>query len=77
MELDLCHDSGRPQTQLGQFVRIRPEVQALQLTADEWSTLQQVAKILKPFWDHTNSVSKSCPTIVGKSTDLLEPGRLV
>ena len=36
----------------------------LKLTDDEWSTLQQVAKILKPFWDHTNSVSKACPTIV-------------
>ena len=50
--------------ELGQFVRIHPEVQALQLTDDEWSTLQQVAKILKPFWDHTISVSKACPTIV-------------
>jgi hypothetical protein len=43
---------------------MHPEVHALQLTDNEWSILQQVAKVLKPFWDHTNSVSKSCPTIV-------------
>ncbi|KAJ5100906.1 hypothetical protein N7456_006958 [Penicillium angulare] len=60
----MIQDALRLQTELGQFVRIHPEVQALQLTDDEWSTLQQVAKILKPFWDHTNSVSKACPTIV-------------
>lgn len=41
-----------------------PEVHALQLTDNEWSILQQVAKVLKPFWDHTNSVSKTCSTIV-------------
>jgi hypothetical protein len=60
----MIQDALRLQTELGQFVRIHPEVQALQLTDDEWSALQQVAKILKPFWDHTNSVSKACPTIV-------------
>ncbi|GKZ63695.1 hypothetical protein AnigIFM49718_005633, partial [Aspergillus niger] len=60
----MIQDALRLQTQLGQFTRIHPEFQALQLTVDEWSTLQQVAKILKPFWDHTNSVSKTCPTIV-------------
>lgn len=60
----MIQDALRLQTELGQFVRIHPEVQALQLTDDEWSTLQQVAKILKPFWDHTNSVSKTRPTIV-------------
>lgn len=60
----MIQDALRLQTELGQFVRIHPELQALQLTDDEWSTLQQVAKILKPFWDHTNSVSKACPTIV-------------
>ena len=60
----MIQDALRLQTELGQFVRIHPEVQALQLIDDEWSTLQQVAKILKPFWDHTNSVSKACPTIV-------------
>lgn len=71
----------RLQTQLGQFVRIHPEVQALQLTADEWSTLQQVAKILKPFWDHTNSLSKICSTTVESLLiywsldDLLDEGR--
>lgn len=59
----MIQDALRLQTELGQFVRIHPEIQALQLTDDEWSTLQQVAKILKPFWDHTNSVSKACPTI--------------
>jgi hypothetical protein len=60
----MIQDALRLQTELGQFVRIHPEVQALQLTDGDWSTLQQVAKILKPFWDHTNSVSKTCPTIV-------------
>ncbi|KAJ5544026.1 hypothetical protein N7494_005305 [Penicillium frequentans] len=60
----MIQDALRLQTELGQFVRIHPEVQALQLTDSDWSTLQQVAKILKPFWDHTNSVSKTCPTIV-------------
>ncbi|CAI7622066.1 unnamed protein product [Penicillium palitans] len=57
-------DALRLQKELGQFVRMHPEVHALQLTDNEWSILQQVAKVLKPFWDHTNSVSKSCPTIV-------------
>ncbi|KAJ5240474.1 uncharacterized protein N7469_002065 [Penicillium citrinum] len=56
----MIQDALRLQTELGQFIRIHPEVQA----DDEWSTLQQVAKILKPFWDHTNSVSKARPTIV-------------
>ncbi|KAJ5413612.1 hypothetical protein N7509_000239 [Penicillium cosmopolitanum] len=60
----MIQDALRLQTELGQFVQIHPEVQALQLIDDEWSTLQQVAKILKPFSDHTNSVSKACPTIV-------------
>ncbi|KAJ5752721.1 hypothetical protein N7520_009638 [Penicillium odoratum] len=60
----MIQDALRLQTELGQFVRIHPEVQALQLTDGDWSTLQQVAKVLKPFWDHTNSVSKTCPTIV-------------
>jgi hypothetical protein len=26
--------------------------------------LQQIQKVLKPFWDHTNAVLTSCPTIV-------------
>lgn len=60
----MIQDALRLQTQLGQFVRIHPKVQALQLTANEWSTLQQVAKILKLFWDHTNSVLKTCLTIM-------------
>lgn len=66
MELDIYHDPRCPSatTELGKFVRIRPEVQAIQLTDNEWSTLQQVTKILKPFWDHKNSVSMACPTIV-------------
>ncbi|KAJ5704441.1 hypothetical protein N7536_000130 [Penicillium majusculum] len=57
-------DALRLQKELGQFVRMHPEVHALQINENEWSILQQVAKVLKPFWDHTNSVSKSCPTIV-------------
>jgi hAT family protein len=57
-------DALRLRKELDQFVRIHLEVHALQLTDEEWSLLQQVAKVLKPFWDHTNSVSKSCPTIV-------------
>jgi hypothetical protein len=40
------------------------DVQALQLADDEWSTLQQIQKVLQPFWDHTNTVSNGCPTIV-------------
>ncbi|KAJ6003920.1 hypothetical protein N7540_013202 [Penicillium herquei] len=35
----------------------------LTITGDN-STLQQVTKILKPFWDHTNSVSKTYLMIV-------------
>ena len=60
----MIQDALRLQTELGEFVRIHPEVQALQLTDDEWPRLQQVAKAPKPFWDHTNSVSKARPTIV-------------
>ncbi|KUM56057.1 hypothetical protein ACN42_g11169 [Penicillium freii] len=57
-------DALRLQKELGQFVWMRPEVHTLQINENEWSILQQVAKVLKPFCDHTNSVSKSCPTIV-------------
>ncbi|KAJ5863000.1 hypothetical protein N7455_007273 [Penicillium solitum] len=35
----MIQDALRLQTELGQFVRIHPEIQALQLTDDEWSTL--------------------------------------
>ena len=56
-------DALRLQKKLGQFVRMHPEVHALQLTNNEWSILQQVAKVLKRFRDHTNSVSKFCLTI--------------
>ncbi|KAJ5737452.1 uncharacterized protein N7483_002577 [Penicillium malachiteum] len=33
-------------------------------SAIAYTTNSSRAKILKPFWDHTNSVSKACPTIV-------------
>ncbi|KAK9846797.1 hypothetical protein MYU51_000747 [Penicillium brevicompactum] len=56
-------DALRLQKELGQFVRTHPEVDAPQLTDNEWSILEQVAKVLQPFWDYTNSVSNSCPTI--------------
>jgi hypothetical protein len=26
--------------------------------------LQQIQMVLKPFWDHTNTVTTSCPTVV-------------
>ena len=71
LQMRIC---GRLQTELGKFVRIHPEVQALQLTDHEWSTLQQVAKILKPFWDHRLRF-KGMPNNCGKSADLLEFGR--
>jgi len=57
-------DALRLRKELGEYVRSRPELSALQLTDEEWLILQQVAKVLKPFWEHTNAVSKSCPTIV-------------
>jgi hAT family C-terminal dimerisation region/Domain of unknown function (DUF4413) len=57
-------DALRLRRELGEFIRSRPEVSALQLADEEWLTLQQVAKILKPFWDHTNTVSTTCPSII-------------
>ena len=57
-------DAIRLRRELTQFVRTHTNVQALQLTEHDWLTLQQLEKVLKPFWDHTNTVSKACPTIV-------------
>ena len=61
---NMISDSTRLRKELTQFVRSHPDVQALQIADDEWLTLQQVEKVLKPFWDHTNTVSKGCPTVV-------------
>jgi hypothetical protein len=60
----MISDALRLRKELSQFVRNHPEVHALQLSDEEWLTLEQVAKVLKPFWDHTNTVSTACPTIV-------------
>jgi hypothetical protein len=61
---NMVADAIRLRKELTQFARSHPDVDALQLTDDEWSTLQQIEKVLKPFWEHTNTVSKGCPTIV-------------
>ena len=60
----MISDALRLRKELRQFVRNHPEVHALQLTDEEWLALKQVAKVLKPFWDFTNQVSETCPTIV-------------
>ena len=57
-------DAVRLRRELTQFVRTHTNVQALQLTEHDWLTLQQLETVLKPFWDHTNTVSKASPTIV-------------
>jgi hypothetical protein len=57
-------DAVRLRRELTQFVRTHADVQAFQLTEHDWLTLQQLGNVLKPFWDHTNMVSKACPTIV-------------
>ncbi|EED12102.1 hypothetical protein TSTA_001730 [Talaromyces stipitatus ATCC 10500] len=46
-----------------QFIREHPDIQEMQPTDSDWSTLRQIQKVLKPFWDHTNSVSKHCLSI--------------
>jgi hypothetical protein len=60
----MISDALRLRKELSQFVRNHPEVHTLQLTDEDWLTLEQVGKVLKPFWDHTNTVSKACPTIM-------------
>lgn len=47
-----------------QFTQSCPDVHALQLHDNEWSRLQQMYKVLRPFCDHTNTASKTFPTIV-------------
>jgi hypothetical protein len=61
---NMISDALRLRKEITQFIRSHQDVQALQLADDEWTTLQQIHKVLKPFWDHTNTVSKACPTIV-------------
>jgi len=61
---NMVSDAIRLRKELTLFIRSHMDVQALQLADDEWSTLQQIQKVLQPFWDHTNTVSNGCPTIV-------------
>jgi hypothetical protein len=56
-------DAIRLRKELTQFVRIQPEIRTLQPTEKEWSMLQQIEKILQPFWEFTHTVSKDCSTI--------------
>ncbi|KAK9372518.1 ribonuclease H-like domain-containing protein [Lipomyces chichibuensis] len=60
----MISDAIRLRMELTQFIRTHTDVQVLQPSENEWLTLQQVEKVLKPFWNHTNMVSKACPTIV-------------
>jgi hAT family C-terminal dimerisation region len=60
----MISDAIRLRKEVTQFVRNHSDIQVLQLADGEWSMLQQIQKVLKPFWDHTNAVSTSCPTIV-------------
>ena len=61
---NMVTDAIRLRRELTQFTRAHPEVDALKLVDTEWSTLEQIAKVLRPFWEHTNTVSRHCPTIV-------------
>jgi hAT family C-terminal dimerisation region/Domain of unknown function (DUF4413) len=61
---NMIGDAIRLRKEIGEFIRNHPDLSALQLADEEWLTLQQVAKILKPFWDHTNTVSTTCPSII-------------
>lgn len=58
MEPNIYHniDALQLQKEIRQFTRTHPEFRALELTGSEWSILQQVVDV-KPFRDHTNSVS--------------------
>jgi hypothetical protein len=60
----MISDALRLRKELTQFVRNHPDIHALQLIDDEWVALEQLAKVLKPFYDHTSTISKSCPTII-------------
>jgi hypothetical protein len=54
----------RLRRELTQFIRTHPEVGVLQLVDTEWSTLEQIKSVLEPFWEYTNHVSRSCPSLV-------------
>jgi hypothetical protein len=60
----MISDALRLRKERSQFVQNHPEVHRLQLTGEERLTLEQVQKVLKLFWDHTNTVSKACPTVM-------------
>ena len=60
----MISDVIRLRKEVTQFVRNHSDIRLLQLADSEWLLLQQIQKVLKPFWDHTNTVSTSCPTII-------------
>ena len=60
----MISDAIRLRKEVTQFVRNHPDIQVLQLADSEWLMLHQIQKVLKPFWDHTNAVSTSYPTLI-------------
>jgi len=61
---NMISDALRLRKEVTQFIREHPDIRDMQPTDSDWSTLGQIQKVLKPFWDHTNSVSKRCPSII-------------
>lgn len=61
---NMVADAIRLRRELTQFIRSHPEIGTLQLVDAEWSSLDQIERVLKPFWEHTNHVSKSCPGLL-------------
>jgi len=61
---NMVTDAIRLRKELTQFIRAHPEVVTLKLVDAEWSTLEQIERVLKPFWEHTNTVSRHCPSLV-------------
>lgn len=60
---NMISEALRLRKEVTQFIREHPDIRDMQPTDSDWSTLRQIQKVLKPFWDHTNSVSKRCPSI--------------
>ncbi|EED11685.1 conserved hypothetical protein [Talaromyces stipitatus ATCC 10500] len=52
---NMVSEALRLRKEVTQFIREHPDIREMQPTDSDWSTLRQIQKVLKPFWDHTNS----------------------
>jgi hypothetical protein len=61
---NMVSDAIRLRREATQFTRAHSEVDTLKLVDTEWSTLEQTKRVLKPFWEHINTVIRHCSTLV-------------